>query len=66
MKKVDALSHFGTQKALAEALGIAQAAVAQWGDQVPQRRAFEIERLTAGKLKADYSPPTPSTPPSPT
>ncbi len=56
MKKTDALTYFGTQKALADALGIAQAAVAQWGEEVPPRRAFEIERITDGKLKATFSP----------
>ena len=54
MKKVDAVLHFGNTIKLAKALGIAQSAVSQWGDEIPMRRAFEIERITNGKLKADF------------
>lgn len=53
MRKRDAVKHFGGVKELAAALGIWPTAVAQWGDQVPPRRAYEIEKLTNGKLKAD-------------
>ncbi len=53
MKKRDAISHFGTQKKLADALGISQPAVALWGDDVPQLQAYRLEKLTQGKLKAD-------------
>jgi transcriptional repressor of cell division inhibition gene dicB len=58
MKTKDAIRHFGSASALARALGIWKTAVSQWGDTVPQRRAFEIERLTKGKLKASFTPAT--------
>ena len=52
MKTQHAIEHFGGVLELATALGIRRQAVAQWGKQVPPRRAYEIERLTGGKLKA--------------
>lgn len=52
MKKIDAIKHFGGIVKLAETLGIRPQAVSQWGKDIPIRRAYEIERLTKGKLKA--------------
>lgn len=52
MKKSDALSHFGGVIATANALGISHAAVSKWSDEIPMLRAYEIERLTEGQLKA--------------
>lgn len=52
MKTADVVEYFGTQEQVAAALGISQAAVSQWGDEVPPRRAYEIEQITGGKLKA--------------
>lgn len=52
MKKSDAIKHFGTQTALARALGIGKASVGQW-DEIPLDRQCQIEILTAGALKAD-------------
>lgn len=53
MKTSDAIEHFGTKAAIASALRLQRAAVTQWGDEVPARRAYELERITGGKLKAD-------------
>ncbi len=52
MKKCDAVAYFGSQVKLANALGITKSSVSQWGEEVPELRAFQIERLTEGKLKA--------------
>ncbi|MCT8866285.1 Cro/CI family transcriptional regulator [Shewanella xiamenensis] len=52
MKTSDAVQHFNGKSKLAKALGINPASVSQWGDDVPALRAFQIERLTDGKLKA--------------
>jgi len=52
MKTSDAVKHFNGKSKLAKALGINPASVSQWGDDVPALRAFQIERLTNGKLKA--------------
>lgn len=57
MRTQDVIRHFGTGTALARALGIGKAFVSKWGDDVPQRYAYEIERLTDGAFKADWPPP---------
>ncbi|QJT25386.1 hypothetical protein E4185_03620 [Aeromonas media] len=53
MRKHDAITHFGGVTATAKALGISHAAVVKWGDPIPQGRAYQIEVLTGGTLKAD-------------
>ena len=55
MKKSDAISHFGSSSELAKKLGISKQSVSQWGDEVPRGRAFELEHLTNGELKADLN-----------
>lgn len=57
MRKSEVIQHFGTATAVAAALGIGKAFVSKWGEEVPQRYAYEIERLTGGALKADWPPP---------
>ena len=52
MKKQDAIEYFGTQQALADAIGVSSAAIAQWGDTVPPLRQLQLQQLTLGKLKA--------------
>ena len=52
MKKSDVLEFFGSASKAACALGISIAAISQWGDEVPELRAFQIEKITKGKLKA--------------
>jgi DNA-binding transcriptional regulator YdaS (Cro superfamily) len=53
MKTKDAIRYFGTQDALAKALGIKQSAVGQWPERVPELRQLQLELLTKGELKAD-------------
>ena len=53
MKKQIAVDHFKGKSKLAKALGISPASVSQWPEDVPELRAYQIERLTKGKLKAD-------------
>ena len=55
MKPQDAIKHFGTQKALADKLGLGQSAVANWvaREQIPALSQLRIEALTGGKLKAN-------------
>lgn len=64
MRTQDAIGYFGSQAALASALGIKQPSVAAWGEEVPPLRQLQIERLTNGQLTADPSilPDTPSNP----
>lgn len=56
MLKADAIAHFGSATAVAKALGIGKAFVSKWGPDVPQRYAYELERLTDGALKAPWPP----------
>ena len=54
MKKTDAIQHFGTQVALAAALGVDQSTISKsWGDFPPPLRQLQIEALTGGALKAE-------------
>ena len=59
MKTDDAVEYFSSKAALARALGIRKGAVSQWGYDVPQGRAYQIEVLTGGKLKAKPAQPSP-------
>jgi DNA-binding transcriptional regulator YdaS (Cro superfamily) len=52
MKKAAAIGHFGSQAKLAAAIGVSQAAISKWPDDVPELRAYQIELLTGGELKA--------------
>jgi len=56
MTRTDAINHFGSQAALAKALGIGRASVNGWGEEIPIGRQFQIEVLTDGVLKADRRP----------
>lgn len=48
----DAIKHFGNKAKLAEALGVNRSAITNWkGDLVPKVRAYELERLTKGRLR---------------
>ena len=53
MTKDQAVSKFGTQIGLAEALGITQGSIAAWGTYPPPLRQLQIEALTKGDLKAE-------------
>ncbi|MEL4390664.1 Cro/CI family transcriptional regulator [Shewanella xiamenensis] len=53
MKTKDAISHFGNKLKLAEALSVTKSAISQWGADVPELRAYQIERLTHGALKVN-------------
>jgi DNA-binding transcriptional regulator YdaS (Cro superfamily) len=56
MRLSDAVSYFGTQQKLADALQIKQGAISSWDeDKIPMARALQIEKITEGKLKADLS-----------
>lgn len=55
MKKQAAIKYFGSISKLAEALNIKSQAVSQWNEDVPIMRQFQIELITNGDLKADFS-----------
>lgn len=51
----DLQKHYGTQVAIAKALGAAQSSVAEWfqNGRIPEGRQYQIELATDGMLKAD-------------
>lgn len=55
MRKDEAIKHFGTASALADALGIRVASVSEWGEMVPEGRAYQLQVMTAGALRVDPS-----------
>lgn len=55
MKKSDLIEHFGTQNAVAEALGITKSAVSQWEERIPEGMAYKAQVITGGKLRVDPS-----------
>jgi len=55
MRKSEVIKHFGGVSKTASALGISHPAVCRWGDVIPEKQAFVIERITKGKLKYDVS-----------
>ena len=56
MIKQDVVDHFGNIVLIANALGMTKQAVSKWGKTIPMRRAFELERITGGALKAGFTP----------
>lgn len=57
MKTADAISAFGSPAELARALQITRSAISQWGDTVPELRAYQIRELLAARqsCRADQS-----------
>lgn len=53
MTTVEAVNHFGTQKALADKLGCGQPAIANWGKYPPAGRQLQLEKLTHGLLQSE-------------
>lgn len=56
MKVEEVVAHFGSKRALAEALGISQAAIAQWKNDVPHLRQYQIRELIAKRAKTKAAP----------
>lgn len=53
MHKKTVIDYYGGPSAVAKALGITPASVSMWPDLIPKGRAYELERLTNGELKAN-------------
>jgi hypothetical protein len=53
MRKDLVIEHFGSPRAVAEALDITVQAVSAWGPLVPESSAYKIESVTRRKLKVD-------------
>lgn len=55
MHKKDALAHFGTLKAVAEAIGVTLSAVSQWDDDrpIPEASAYRLWLASGGSIPFD-------------
>lgn len=53
MKRKNVITYFGTQAKVADALGIKQPSVAEWGEIIPEQSALKLHVLTHGALKYD-------------
>ena len=51
MRTQEAIDHFKTSKALADALGVKPSAISQWGEVPPLPRQYQIQVLTKNKLR---------------
>lgn len=49
MTKKEAIEAFGSIRKLADALGITEQAIHQWGDNVPELRAYQIRDLLGAR-----------------
>ena len=58
MKTADAISAFGSPAELARALQITRSAISQWGDTVPELRAYQIRELMAARQSCLSDQPT--------
>lgn len=56
MKTSAVIEYYGSQVAVARALGIRAPSVAGWGEHPPMLRQLQIERLTDGALRAEWQP----------
>ena len=50
----EAITFYGTKKALAQALDIWPHVISRWGKYPPMARQYELEVKTRGELKADH------------
>ena len=55
LKKSDAISFYGTKAALARAVGVNRQAVQQWGEYLPDDKAWYLHHITGGKINAFLS-----------
>lgn len=53
MLKKDAIAFFGSNRKIAEVLGLSQSAVRGWREVVPLRSALRIQEATFGNVKVD-------------
>lgn len=55
MNKSSVVEFYGSQRAIAIAIGLSDQAVSQWSELIPKGAALELEKLTDGALKCDLS-----------
>lgn len=55
MTKQEAIAALGSAKSLADALGITESAVSQWGDNVPILRQYQLKEMLNSRAKGQNS-----------
>ena len=50
LKTSDAIAYYGTKSALARAVGVNRQAVQQWGEYLPDDKAWYLHYITGGKI----------------
>lgn len=55
MRKVEVVNFFGSQRKVAQALGISEQAVSFWGIVIPEKNALRLHQITNGELSYDES-----------
>ncbi|KAB0476547.1 Cro/Cl family transcriptional regulator [Vibrio chagasii] len=55
MNKTEVIEHFGSKSKAAVALNMSKQAIGQWGGSVPELRQYQIEVITNGRLKSDFT-----------
>ena len=55
MNKSIVVDFYGSQRAVASALGLSDQAISNWGNTIPKGAALELEKITNGALKCDLS-----------
>jgi hypothetical protein len=53
MTTQEAIEHYGSIKALADALGVWPQVIYRWGEHPPMSRQYELQVKTKNKLKAE-------------
>lgn len=53
MRTQEALDIYGTQQAIADALGITQSSVGEWGEYPPRLRQLQLAAMHPRKLKPE-------------
>jgi hypothetical protein len=53
MTTEQAIKHYRTQQGVADALGIAQSTVAEWGEYPPPLRQLQLQTVSRGRLRAE-------------
>lgn len=55
MFKQQAVNYFGNKVKLAKAIGVSPASITGWGEKIPKLRAYQLQVITNGALKAEDS-----------
>lgn len=53
MKKQEVIKFFGGVCKTAQVLGIKHPSVSEWPEVIPEGRAYQIEKISKGKLRVD-------------